>query len=974
MGRPQNPQKWLKDILVALQSLSCTDKKVTAILATAELIYNLEPKNSKSFVVSQISTFPRSSLMVLARFNNLFNKNPQVLALPHLDLQLLSPLSIAEMRYTHISLPHNCIASVPEELLQLPSLITLNLSNNKLGEIPSIIRWNCPKLQELNLSHNVLVDVPPTLFKSGNQGKRASIYAGVSNETHAAPQRMVLRLTGQNLYPCIHSMMTVDISHNPKLTRVPEWACVLPHLALLNLRGLPKLTILPQELGYWESLSIIQLEAERMISPPANICVQRSQAILAYLRCQLKGSAHYRHMKIMVLGSNVSGKTTIFKGLINSKKATGVTSSAMDIANYDFRGEVNGGQHIKITYHLMDFSHQAMEYVVYQCFLVKRCVYLVVFNVQEGKEGLRKILPSLKTLHSCLPEAHVLLLATHTDKMADVGLSDIFSWIKEVFSIDHPASLHNPQYAHSCGLPVVSRLILLNALEIKDIEGLKQAIHWLAGDMMGYSPQPRTEEMIPRLYTSLQGVIETKLKRNKHQPNILKYEELFDSFKSVSGDLNDEQREFNLACEFLQDTGALVCQSMSGLSDLYFLNLQWLSDTISTSLNSLCKQVGTEVITVSTAILKNVLSSSGVPDSCVKGFLNLLEDKRHIIPLDMEKSYYLLLPLLPTLPPNGYKLCDYSKPNTLVRKMSCKYLPIGLFPYLQSQIITSLYRLGAQLMVISNMKESSRPLDPFNNYSGIDTIKRGKAFTLSPQGYVENKSRKDIEDGRDELKTIRVMSFSSPVDAAHQDLAHVKLNSLSEDAFSNSLSFASDSSLSESWISDGTFWQGILWKNGMYMEYRDGTMAWVEGEESEVTITTQGSSEIPCIKALMFLTTCLHSILEDRFPYLQTTSLIPCTNCIMNGSLEKNDKQSVFTTSNILKKFTQQQTPQSLICEKCRTEAKIEKVSPEIALLDFHTQHRLDEGKMKLVQSNENLLGQGRYSKVSSTCIIITSC
>ena len=945
--------------------MTCTDKKVSSILATAELIYNLEPKTSKEFVLSQISTFPRSSLMVLARFNNLFNKNPQLLILPHINLQVLSPLSIAEMRYSHISLSYNRLISIPEELMQLQSLITLNLSNNQIEEIPSIIRWNCPKLREFNLSHNLLVDVPYSLFKGGNQGRRISVHAGVSNETHAAPQRMVLRLTGHNLYPCIHSMMSVDISHNPKLTRVPEWVCVLPHLALLNLRVMPKLTSLPQELGYWENLSIIQLEPERMVSPPAKICVQRSQAILAYLRCQLKGSVHYRHMRIMVLGGNMSGKTTIFKGLVNSKKTTGATSSAMDMATYDFRGEINGGQHIKITYHLMDFSSQAMEYVVYQCFLVKRCVYLVVFNVEDGKDGLRKLLPSLKTLHSCLPDARVLLLATHVDKMANVSLSDVLGWMKEVFAVDHPTSLHDQQYAHNCGLPLISQLILLNTLEDKEIEGLKQAIHWLSGEMMGYSPQPRTEEMIPRLYTLLQGVIETKLKRNKQQPNIMKYEELFDSFKSVSGDLNDEEKEFNLACEFLQDTGALVNQSMSSSSDLYFLNLQWLSDTITKCLDSLRNQVGVNVVTVSTPVLKSVFCSSGVSDSVIKGFLKLLEDKRFIIALDMDKSYYLLLHLLPSLPPNGYKLCDYTKPNTLVRLTSCQSIPVGLFPCLQSQIITSLYRLGAQLMVISNTKESvTGSIDPFENYSGIDSIKKGKAFTLSRQGYVENKSRKDLEDSGDELEKIRVISSSSPTEVMHQDLAHMKLNSLSKDAFSSSLSFVSDSSQSESWISDGTFWQGILWKSGIYMEYRDGTLAWVHGGVSTVTIATQGVSELPCIKALMFLTTCLHSVLEDRFPFLQTTNLIPCTQCITNGFFDEEDKRSLFTTSDILLKFTKLR--ENIICEKCKTESRIEKISPEIALIDFNSQHRLDEGKLKLLETNENILGRGRHSKVST--------
>ena len=933
-------------------------------------MHNLEPEKSRAFLHQQSTEFPRGSLMVLNRYSDPSNQSAQVLVLPGAGLKELSPLSIADVRYTHISLPGNSLTSIPEELFQLQTLLTLNLSNNSLQKVPPVIRWNCPKLRELNLSHNLLVDTPPGLFKSAAQGRRVSMYVGVSNESHAAPQRMVLRLTGQNLYPCIHSLIILNISHNPKLTQVPEWVCVLPHLSLLNLQGLPKLTSLRQELGYWESLSIIQIEPDKMISPPAEVCAQRSQAFIAYLKCQLKGLSHYRHMRLMLLGGKSSGKTTTFNSLIKSK-ASSASSIATDMPSYDYRGEVSGGQHLKITYHLMDFSSHAVGHLVYQCFLVKRCIYLCFWNLQDGKDGLKTLLPILKSLHAHLPDAQVFLIGTHSDQVTNVTTTDVLGWAKEAFGVDYPSSLHNHQYADSCGLPCIARSILINSLEGEDMENLKRDIHWMAGEMLGYSAQPKTEEMVPRLFSSLQGIVDTRLKRNRHQPNILKYEEFFDSLKSVSGDFSDEEKEFNLACEFLQEAGVLITQSVTGSSDVFFLDPQWLSDAISKSLDHLQQEVGERGVTIAASLLERTVQLSGVPQSNVEAFVRLLEQKRFITPLDMEKTQFLLLYLLPPHPPSKYRPCDLSTPDTLVQMISCKCIPEGLFLFLQSQIITSLYRLGAQLMVISKAKQTGVPLTeakPFANYSGVSSIRRGKAFTLSREGYVENSSRREMEDSRSQMDRMRAMSFSSRVDTINRNFAHMKFKPISTDVFTSSLKFAPEPLLASSWISDGTFWQSLLWREGMYIEFGDRTAAWVECKDSTVAIATQGIEQA-CVKTLTFLSTCFQSVLEDRFPNLNATYFTPCVQCLSKLVPEEcclgpslNEKVTFFNQSEILSSCIDPE--QRLKCHKCDNEADLKKMTPEIFLLDFSANYRLEDSLLELAESKDTLLGQGRYAKV----------
>ena len=48
---------------------------------------------------------------------------------------------------------------LPDSLFKLPSLTTLDVSNNKLHHIPKEL-WSAPKLKDVNASFNLLADLP----------------------------------------------------------------------------------------------------------------------------------------------------------------------------------------------------------------------------------------------------------------------------------------------------------------------------------------------------------------------------------------------------------------------------------------------------------------------------------------------------------------------------------------------------------------------------------------------------------------------------------------------------------------------------------------------------------------------------------------------------------------------------------------------------------------------------------------------
>lgn len=67
---------------------------------------------------------------------------------------------------------------IPEELFRLPSLTTLDLSNNKLHCIPFQM-WRAPKLKDLNISFNLIKELP---------------YAQSENEARSLRERSVGRI------------------------------------------------------------------------------------------------------------------------------------------------------------------------------------------------------------------------------------------------------------------------------------------------------------------------------------------------------------------------------------------------------------------------------------------------------------------------------------------------------------------------------------------------------------------------------------------------------------------------------------------------------------------------------------------------------------------------------------------------------------------------------------------------------------
>lgn len=157
-------------------------------------------------------------------------------------------------------------------------------------------------------------------------------------------------------------------------------------------------------------------------------------------------------MKLMLVGKENSGKTTLLKCLM--KGSSGPKTSFFKNLPQQLSGPIRGSgmgeeqQHenlstdgieirewtVKassalpesaantaaarqndVTFCTFDFAGQEVYYTSHQFFLSQRAIYLVVFNILEGMKTLDKVDYWLQSVQVHAAQAPVVLVATHTD-------------------------------------------------------------------------------------------------------------------------------------------------------------------------------------------------------------------------------------------------------------------------------------------------------------------------------------------------------------------------------------------------------------------------------------------------------------------------------------------------------------------------------------------------------------------------------
>jgi hypothetical protein len=120
-------------------------------------------------------------------------------------------------------------------------------------------------------------------------------------------------------YLVFPALTNLDISHN-HLRTLPQAISLMGQLAVLNISNNRDLDSLPPELGLLTKLWNISLK-DCPLKEPLNSIVNsesyKTLDLVSYLRNKLDNSKHYPRMKLMLLGGQGVGKTSLLHQLRN---------------------------------------------------------------------------------------------------------------------------------------------------------------------------------------------------------------------------------------------------------------------------------------------------------------------------------------------------------------------------------------------------------------------------------------------------------------------------------------------------------------------------------------------------------------------------------------------------------------------------------------------------------------------------------
>ena len=415
------------------------------------------------------------------------------------------------------------------------------------------------------------------------------------------------------------------------------------------MKGLPRLTHLTPYLAHCRSLCLLTLDTNHLISPPPNQAQKGTRNILTYLRCQLRGSTPYRHIKLVIVGEKGVGKTTLFRQFLRGSGRPSVTSPNMDMATFEYPSRIKlRKDRSRITFHVIDFSGDEVYRCTHNCFLTYRSIYLCLWNTTGGKDSLGRLCPWLHSIQACVPGSPTLLVATHADRRPGLSSDTILQWEEEVLGA--PVQLKNKTTARRLGYPPIMQSVVMDCLNREDVDMLLSDLYGITLQMR--HPQTNVllmNDMLPRSYQELQTLVEVKVRnlcQERHVAPVLRHEELADYVRSLtistSYSFEQDNEEFDLACRFLHEAGAIVhyASQISGVSDLYFLDPQWLFNTLARVITA-CQQRRKTAV-VSSGEWPHFFERAGIPVTIYSSFLAMMESFNIIVSLDFEKNLFLL--------------------------------------------------------------------------------------------------------------------------------------------------------------------------------------------------------------------------------------------------------------------------------------------------------------------------------------------
>lgn len=384
----------------------------------------LEELNLSSNKLKSLPT-TMNKLMRLSKLNlsrNTFERAPEVISelkgLTILDISYntlkLFDINLSSLtQLKNLDLEKNCLDVFPACICSLSQLQRLDVAKNNIKEIPECL-GNLRKLKELWLEDNNLSKFPEvvcrlealeTLDIDGNSVKL--IPDAIAN---------------------LKKLKFLDAG-NCGLVDVPLAFCSLQELQWLCLSS-NRLTSLPSQLTELHKLTYLYVPENPLTQPPLVVCQRGVKTIFNYLKEMEQEQTI--HQKLILLGSERAGKTTLCRTLIAGRSHLYDDREGRTIILDRRPWKPEPG----LTLQMFDFGGNESYQVVQHFFLDSHAIMLLVINLFTYKhhDYNQHVGSWITVLQARAPGALVELVGTHSDLCAP---EHIASRQKEILEAMH---------------------------------------------------------------------------------------------------------------------------------------------------------------------------------------------------------------------------------------------------------------------------------------------------------------------------------------------------------------------------------------------------------------------------------------------------------------------------------------------------------------------------------------------------------
>ncbi|XP_078275992.1 leucine-rich repeat serine/threonine-protein kinase 2 isoform X1 [Rhinoraja longicauda] len=589
-------------------------------------------------------------------------------------------------KITTIDLASNNFSGVPNAVLKLQHLRSVNLSHNKISQLPGPVHWESSSLRELIFSQNQISSLD--LHEGVSKWSRLEKLDLYNNNLKELPPQIGL----------LNNMTSLLLSHNSDLRSLPNEMGKLQKLWELDLQGLS-----------------LDLDLKHVGT--------KTKDIIRFLHQRLKNAVPYYRMNLMVVGNSGSGKTTLLQHLMKCKRSNSEPEKSMigiDIKEWTIHVKGKIGKKKDYLLNVWDFAGQFEFYSTFPHFISQRALYLVVYDLSKGTGEIDAIRHWLFNIKAHVPSCPVILVGTHIDVTDEKHRQSCIPKIQAEF-VQH----HNFPSIRDFHFVVATE-------ESESIAKLRRAI---ISEIQTFKikDQPVMGQLIPQGYLELEKRIIHERKSVLAEFPVINRQRLLEIVQE--NQLQLDENELPHVVDFLNDSGVLLHfrDPALQLQDLYFIDPQLLCKTIA------------QIATIKTSgfpkhpygiiyrsdVEKFLSQENGIPQNYISQYIRLLEKIQIALPLGVEQ---LLIPssLSDRRPVIELPHCENSE--LIVRLYEMPYIPIGFWSRL-------IHRLLEFSVCMFRRQDEEKPLRSNRTYwrHGIYLIWSPEAYCLVDSAALNNK-------------------------------------------------------------------------------------------------------------------------------------------------------------------------------------------------------------------------------------------